>query len=442
MRFSTFKRGVHPHDNKSATNSLAIETLDPKPNAKLVFPMSQHLGAPCEPLVAVGDTVLMGQKIAEGNGFISTTIHSSVSGTVTDIKDVAVVNGSFIKSIIIENDGKDTKVEGMGDRVDYKTLSYDEIIERVKQAGIVGLGGAGFPTQVKLNAPKDKPIDYIIVNAAECEPYLTTDHRVMLEHTDELVQGLEIMLSLHPNARGIIGIETNKQDAIDALSNALLGKTNIELVGLVPKYPQGAEKQLIKATVNREVPSGGLPTDCGCIVNNVDTVRAIYKAVALNTPLITRVVTITGDCAVKPCNVEVRIGTILDDLLAEVGGIKEKTYKMVAGGPMMGVAFYKTDVPLIKTSSAFLFLSKEAGEMPPERNCICCAACVNHCPMGLMPLELNYYALIGDLESFEKYNGVDCIECGSCSYICPSKRHLAQTIRFARGTVLANRRKR
>ncbi len=440
MKFSTFKRGVHPHDYKEFTNNLVSRAIPPVADAEYFFPLAQHIGAPCEPIVAVGDRVLLGQKIAEGPGFMTTTIHSSVSGEVVAIKEVLLSSGSMVKSIVIKNDDLDEKVPGYGEYTEYTKLSKEEITSKIKDNGIVGLGGASFPTHVKLSPPADKKIDFLIVNAAECEPFLTTDHRVMLEKTEKFIGGIKVVLHMFPDTKCIIGIETNKMDAIKVLQEATKNEDRIEVMGLVPKYPQGSEKQLIEACTGRQVPSGKLPSDAGAIVHNVDTLIAIYEAVAFNMPLTQRVVTISGDMAVEPGNYVVRLGAPLNRVLSFIGGFNENTYKVVSGGPMMGTAMMSIEVPLTKTSSAFLFLSEEFAKMAPERNCIRCAKCVDHCPIGLMPYELNYNSINVDYGAFDANNGIDCIECGCCSYICPSKRHLAQTIRATKRTVMNNKR--
>ncbi len=441
MKLSTFKRGIHIHDGKEHTSSCAIQKINPKTGQVLMFPMSQHLGAPCEPLVAKGDTVLLGQKIGDSEAFVCAPIHSSVSGVVTDIKEIITPTGITSKAVFIENDGLDTPAEDLHDFKDYAKIPKDQLLKIIKEAGIVGLGGAGFPTHIKLNPPADKVIDYIIINAAECEPYLTTDHRVMLEETPRLVRGLQVMLSLHPKAKGIIGIETNKPDCIAKLQEATKDISNIEIVGLKPKYPQGAEKQLIYACTGREVPSGGLPADIGCIVNNVDTCIAIERAAYRARPLIRKVVTLVGSCLKNPGNYKVRLGQSLSDILDEIGGFKSQPTKIISGGPMMGVAAFSTDIPICKTSAAFIFLTDKEAHIPPERNCIRCGKCVRYCPIGLLPFELNQAALASDLDLFGKCNGGDCIECGCCSYVCPSKRHLAQSIRAYRRELLARRKK-
>ncbi len=440
MKYSTFKRGVHPHDHKELTNNLVSKVVDPVEGEEYFYPLSQHIGAPCEPLVAVGDRVLLGQKIAEGQGFVTATIHTAVSGEVVAIKDVLTANGALVKSIVIKNDGLDEKVAGYGEFTDYTKLSNQEIINKVKDGGIVGLGGAAFPTHVKLSPPPEAKIDYLLVNAAECEPFLTTDHRAMLEKTEKFLGGIKVVLQMFPDAECIIGVETNKMDAISVLHEATKNEPKIRVMGLIPKYPQGSEKQLIEACTGRQVPSGKLPSATGCIVQNVDTIIAIYEQVVNNIPLTTRFVTISGDKAVEPGNYEVRIGEKLNRFLESIGGLNEETYKIISGGPMMGTALSTTDIPFVKTSSSFLFFSEEFGKLQPERNCIRCAKCVDHCPIGLMPYELNFNSNNSDFGAFDENNGLDCIECGCCSYICPSKRHLAQTIRATKRTVMANKR--
>ena len=439
MNLHTFKRGIHPPDGKAFTNQKPIEILMPKEGALMVFPVSQHIGAPCEPIVQKGDRVLLGQKIAEATAFVCSPIHSSVSGTVKDIKPMLTPSGAMVKSIIIENDGKFEEDPSIGketDENDYKSMSREEILDKVKNAGIVGLGGAGFPTHIKLNPPPGQEIDSIIVNAAECEPYLTTDHRVMLEKTDRLVMGLDVMLRLHPKAKGYIAIEINKPDALEAVTKAAEKYPNIEVLALKCKYPQGSEKQLIYAVTGREVPSGGLPASVGCIVDNVDTVLAIERAVVKNRPLMRRIVTITGNGVNNPGNYQIRIGMNIKEFIEAVGGLKDDCAKIIAGGPMMGPALYNIDVPFVKTSSALLCMTKEEATLPEESNCIRCGKCVGACPMGLMPLELNQDALAKDYDAFEAHNGVDCIECGSCSFVCPAKRHLAQSLRITKRTVM------
>lgn len=441
MKQLSFKRGIHPPDGKAYSNKKPIEILMPKTGSDIVVPMSQHIGAPCEPLVNKGDRVLLGQKIAESSAFVSSPIHASVSGTVKDIKPMLTVSGAMVNSIIIENDGLYEESPEINNVKDYSSLTKEDKLNIIKNAGIVGLGGAGFPTHIKLNPPADKKIDYIIVNAAECEPYLTTDHRVLLEKTDRVVKGLDIMLSLHPDAKGYIAIEANKPDAIKAITSACESYDRIQVAILKTKYPQGSEKQLIYAVSKREVPSGGLPADVGCIVDNVDTVLAIERAILKDRPLMRRIVTLTGDGVNNPGNYQVRLGMSYNDLIEMSGGLKDDVKKVISGGPMMGVALYDLNVPIIKTSSAILCLTEESAVLPEPSNCIRCGKCVEACPMALVPPVLTKAANKGDAESFEKNHGLDCIECGSCSYVCPAKKHLAQTMRTYKRAVMASKRK-
>ncbi len=442
MNLHTFKRGIHPPDGKAYTNSKPIQIIMPKAGALMVFPLSQHIGAPATAIVNKGDRVLLGQKIAEAGGFVSSPIHSSVSGIVKDIKPMMAPSGAVMPSIIIENDGLYEEDSSLGKDTDWESFDRDKILNKIKEAGIVGLGGAGFPTHVKLNPPPTDKIDTIIVNAAECEPYITSDHRVMLEKTDRLVLGLAVMLKLHEGAKGYIAIEANKPDAIEAVSKACEKYDNISVLMLKTKYPQGSEKQLIYAVTGREVESGKLPASAGCIVDNVDTVLAIERAVVKDRPLMRRIVTFTGDAVANPGNYQIRIGMNINEFIEEVGGFKEEPGKIIAGGPMMGPAMFNTDVPFVKTSSALLCLTREAAKLPPEQNCIRCGKCVGACPMGLMPLVLNQDALSKDFGAFEVHDGLDCIECGSCSYVCPAKRHLAQSIRIFKREVMASKRKK
>ncbi len=441
MNVLSFPRGIHPHDEKEHTCDAKIEYILPKKGTHMVFPMSQHLGAPATPIVNVGDYVKVGQKVGEASAFVSSPVHTSVSGTVIAVENRLTAGGVMAMSVVIENDDEYNDLETINGNFDYTKMSKEEILEKIKDYGIVGLGGAGFPTYIKLNPPADKKIEYFIINAAECEPFLTTDHRVMLEETEVIIEGIKIVLQLHPDAKAVIGIETNKMDAIELLEKRLESEEKISVARLQPKYPQGSEKQLIYAVTNREVPSGGLPADVGCIVNNVDTIIAIQRAIVRNRPLMRKVVTLSGDCFKNPGNYKIRLGTPLMELIEATGGLVKTPQKVISGGPMMGVSIYVLEAPLGKTNSAFLFFSKELADVPAESNCIRCGRCVSHCPAGLLPLDLNRVIIKGDLEQFERLNGLDCVECGSCSYICPSKRHLAQSIRLSRRTVLASKRK-
>ncbi|MCY6370937.1 electron transport complex subunit RsxC [Clostridium ganghwense] len=439
MELLTFKRGVHPPHGKRFTENKPIEDLQPKD--LLVFPMSQHIGAPAECLVKKGDRVLVGQKIGQASGFISANIHSSVSGTVKDVKPVLTASGTKSLAVIVENDGQYEEVEFAKPK-DYKGMAKEEIAELVKEAGVVGMGGACFPTNVKLIPPPDKNIDSIVVNAAECEPYLTCDHRLMLEETEKIVEGLKIILHMYPNAKGYIGIEDNKKNAIETMQKAVKDISNIEVKGLKTKYPQGAEKQLIYAITKREVPSGKLPADAGCIVQNVTTLHEIYQAVVLGRPSITRVVTVTGEAVKEPKNVRVRNGMAFRELVDACGGFKEDPIKVISGGPMMGMAISTLDIPVVKGASGILCLTAKQAVLPQESSCIRCGKCVQACPMFLIPSALDSLGRRKDLEGFEEGHGLDCIECGSCTFVCPAKRHLIQSIRTSKRTVLANKRKK
>ena len=440
MGLLTFKKGIHPNDRKHLSMHKAIQDLLPKGN--LVFPMQQHIGAPCEPLVKKGDRVLMGQKIGESQAFVSAPIYSSVSGTVLDVAPRLHSNGTMVLSVIVENDNTYEEVQTMVPHSDYEKLSKLELVAIIKEAGIVGMGGAGFPTHIKLTPPADKPIDSIVINAAECEPYLTCDHRMMLEKSNEIVLGLKIILQMFPGVKGYIGIENNKPDAIEAMKKASENLSNVEVTPLKTKYPQGAEKQLIYAITGREVPSGKLPADVGCIVQNVDTIFEIYNAVVNGKPLIERVLTVTGEAIKEPLNLRVKFGTSIQEVVDAAGGFKEDPVKVISGGPLMGTTLSSLDTPVMKGTSGVLCLTKAQAKLEEESNCIRCGKCVDACPMFLNPTKLNSLVLRSEYEYFEKYHGMDCIECACCSYVCPAKRHLTQTCREGKRTVNINRRKK
>ncbi len=439
MRMATFKGGIHPYDGKDLSKEKATKVVLPK--GDLVFPLSQHIGAPATPVVAVGDSVLVGQTIAEGTGFISASICSSVSGKVKAIAKHLVAAGSMVESIIVENDGEYKTVEGYGVKRDYKAMTKDEIRAQVKAAGIIGMGGAGFPTHVKLTPKDDNQIDYVIVNGAECEPYLTSDYRMMLEQPEKIVEGLKIVLSLFPNAKGIISIEANKPEAIRVMQEAVANEDNITVKVLKTKYPQGAERKLIYASVGRKLNSNLLPSDVGCVVNNVDTIISIYLAVAENIPSIRRVITITGDAVADPCNFVVKTGTSYKELVEAAGGFTVEPEKVIAGGPMMGMALYDIDVPVTKASSALLAMKQDPVAQVDASNCIHCGRCASVCPSQLVPAMMAKAVKQGDLEKFQKLEGMECYECGSCTYVCPARIPLTQQFKKARKQVIANRRK-
>lgn len=439
MKAATFRGGIHPFEGKDMSKNLPTKLVLPK--GDLVYPMSQHIGAPSKPIVSVGERVLMGQKIAEAGGFISAVICSSVSGTVKAIEKRLTVSGNLSDAIIIENDNKYEAIEGFGKKRDYKKMSKTEIRECVKEAGIVGMGGAGFPTHVKLTPKDDDAIDYVIVNGAECEPYLTSDYRMMLEEPEKIVAGLNVILQLFEHAKGLIAIEDNKPEAISKISELVKDEARIEVKVLKTKYPQGAERQLIYASTGRKINSKMLPADAGCVVNNIDTVISIYMAVCESTPLIRRIVTVTGDAINTKQNFNVKTGTIYKELIEEAGGFKEQPEKVVSGGPMMGMALFNLEVPVTKTSSALLCLTHdEVAEQEPTA-CIRCGRCVEVCPSKLIPQKMLEYAEKFDDEGFQKLNGMECYECGCCTYVCPAKRRLTQAFKQTRRSILDSRRK-
>lgn len=429
MQKLTFRGGIHPNDSKSATNQIPIRELAPP--KLLYYPMQQHIGAPLSALVSVGDSVKMGQKIADSEAFMCAPLHASVSGTVKEIGLHLYPTGLKMPTIVIENDGLDTPEEPINTKP-LSGLSPKELVQLVRQAGVVGMGGAGFPTHVKLSPPPEKKITYIIVNGAECEPYLTSDHRVMLESPDEVISGLEAVMKIFSLDKAYIGIEENKPDAIEAIRAAAKRIPGIEVICLAKKYPQGAEKQLIKAITGREVPSGGLPMDVGCLVLNVDTATEIARVVGQGIPLMKRVVTVAGGAVAQPANLRVRIGTPFREVIEAAGGLCAEPKKIVMGGPMMGIAGYSLDVPVVKGTSGILAFTEEEVSIRSVTNCIRCGKCVKVCPMNLIPSMISAYALRKDLEMCEEYNLMDCIECGSCSYTCPAQRHLVQSIRWGK----------
>ena len=439
MKLLTFKRGIYPPHGKHFTENKKIENLMPKGN--LIFPMSQHIGAPCEPLVKKGDRVLVGQKIGEAKGFVSSPVYSSVSGIIKDVAPMPHLSGSKILSIIVENDNLYEESPFTLNNEDYKNLSKENLLKIIQEAGIVGMGGATFPTHVKLSPPPDKKIDYIIVNAAECEPYLTCDHRLMLENAFEIVEGLKIILHMFPNVKGYIAIENNKLDAVDVMKKAVKNIPNIEVAVLKTKYPQGAEKQLIYAVCEREVPSGKLPADVGCIVQNVGTVFEIYNAVIKGRPLIERIVTVTGEAVKEPKNLRVKLGTSFNELIDACGGFNEEPIKIISGGPLMGITISTLDLSVTKGTSGILCLTKKQAVLPEESSCIRCGRCIEACPMNLLPSMLDSLVKRRDYEAFEKCNGMDCIECGCCTVVCPAKRHLTQSCREGKRTITMNRKK-
>lgn len=437
MRKLTFQGGVHPYDGKELSKDKPIVSV--LPQGELVYPVSQHIGAPATPIVKKGDRVLAGQKIAEQNGFVSAPVYASVSGTVKAIEPRRVVTGDSVMSIVVENDGQYEEVT-MQPPGDPETLSREQIIDCIKEAGIVGMGGAGFPTYVKLSPKEPEKIEYCIANCAECEPYLTSDYRRMLEEPEKLVGGMKIILRLFPNARGVLAVEDNKPDCIRLLQEMVRGEERISVRALQTKYPQGAERTLIYAVTGRQINSSMLPADVGCVVNNVDTVVAIYRAVTEGRPLMERIVTVTGDAIENPQNYRVRIGMNYRELIEAAGGFRGKPEKIVCGGPMMGFAMFDLDVPTTKTSTALLCLSRDEVSAMEPGPCINCGRCVEVCPGRVVPSRLADYAEHFDEEAFVKNNGMECCECGCCSYVCPAKRPLTQEIKSMRKIQLAKRK--
>ena len=439
MKRKTFKGGAHPYDGKKMSRDCPIEILNP--GDTLVYPLSQHIGAMAKPLVKAGDRVLVGQKIAEKGGFISANIHSSVSGTVKAIEKRLVATGGMVDSIIVENDGMYEEAapifSGNPDE-----LSKDEIIKIIEEAGIVGMGGAGFPTNVKLSPKNADIIDSIIVNGAECEPYLTSDYRRMVEQTDKLVKGLKIVLKIFPDAKGYFGIEDNKPEAIEALLKATENEDRIEVVPLKTKYPQGGERSMIYAVTGRKINSKMLPADVGCIVHNVDTIYAIYNAVYNGKPLIERIVTITGDAVSTPKNFQVRIGTPFRELIDAAGGFTTEPEKIISGGPMMGFSFFNIDVPVVKGSSSLLAFIKDDVSHEEPSACLRCGRCAAACPEHLLPMKLAALAGQNEPEEFKKLGGMECVECGCCSYVCPAKRQVTQSVRSMKKLIIASARKK
>ena len=435
----TFRGGIHPYEGKELSKDHPIEKYLPK--GDLVYPLSQHIGAPSVPCVKKGDTVLAGQKIADAGGFVSVPLHASVSGTVKGIEKRLNATGSMVDCIVIENDQQYQETEFQEARLE--DLTKEEILNRIKEGGVVGMGGAGFPTHVKL-APKDpSKIEYILVNGAECEPYITSDYRRMIEEPEKVVKGLQVILTLFDSAKGYICIE-DKPDCIAKMKELVKDIDRIEVKEMMTKYPQGGERTLIYAATGREINSSMLPADVGCVVDNVETVISVYKAVILGRPVNSRVVTVTGDGIKEPKNLLVLAGTDMSELVDAAGGLKGKIAKAISGGPMMGFALYDLHVPCTKTTSAFLFLEHDAVSEAQEIQtaCINCGRCVSVCPGHVLPARLAKLAERGDMAGFEALDGMECCECGCCSYICPAKRPLTQSIKSMRKMVLASRRKK
>jgi electron transport complex protein RnfC len=432
----TFPGGLHPHDSKQATAHKPIEQ-SPLP-AELVLPLSQHIGAPAEACVEVGEVVLKGQMIGRAKGFVSVPIHASTSGEVIAIEPRIHPTGRMLESIVIKPDGEEKWCELQP--CDPETLTPADLIERIQQAGIVGMGGATFPAHVKLSPPDDKPIDTLILNGVECEPFLTADHRLMLEQPDQLLAGINILRRILNVTNIHIGIEANKPDAIALLQEQCVG-TGIEVVPLAVKYPQGAEKQLILAITGREVPSGTLPMEVGVVVQNVATTAAIATAVIEGKPLIERVCTVSGPLVKDPKNLRFHCGTPLQHLVDLCGGVEQTAAKILAGGPMMGQTQLSLETPATRGTSGLLLFAADDLSVRPQGPCIRCGRCVQTCPAGLLPTTIAAYVRLDLIEDAEAYHAMDCIECGCCSYSCPAAIPLVQSLRQAKGMILEKRRR-
>ncbi len=433
MKLKSFKKGIHPYEGKELSKDSPIQIVNA--SATMVYPLSQHIGIPAKAVVAKGDRVLKGQLIAEADGLISSPVYSSVSGTVKAIEKRIVASGIKVDCIVIENDNKDEAAEGFGESRNVEDLTAKDIADIITKAGIVGLGGAGFPTGVKLMPKNAQEIDTLIINGSECEPYLTSDYRLMLERGAEIVKGIEAALRLLPNAKAVIGIENNKPDAIQAMEKNTEGKNNISVCPLKTKYPQGGERQLIFAVTGRKINSKMLPADKNVVVVNTATCYAVYEAVCKNMPLIHKVVTITGEGVNTPCNLDVPLGISHGEMLEAAGGAKENVVKFISGGPMMGMAMSSLDVPVVKTSSSILAFTEDDVAVLPESACIHCGKCMTVCPQQLVPQMLVKAVKTNNFENFDALGGMECIECGCCSYICPAKIPLTQRFKYGKAKV-------
>lgn len=440
MTKRTFRHGIHPHnDGKALTADAAIREF--RPTGEAVYPLGQHIGAPAQPVVAVGDPVLVGQPLAQPNGFVSAAICSAVSGRVKAIEPRMTVGGKEQLSVVVENDGQFAPLPTLGQARNPENMTGEEILAAIRDAGIVGQGGAGFPTHVKLTMKPGVSPDTLLINAAECEPYLTSDYRMLLENTDELLEGIGVLLRLFPEAQAVIGIEDNKPEAIRRLRQAVGDSPRLRVQVLKTKYPQGGERMLMDAVTGRKVSAAGLPIDAGCVVLNVSTVVSIARAVCRQIPQIYTVMTVTGDGAASPCNLRVPVGSSHREVLEAAGGLKGEPEKIISGGPLMGMAMASLDVPVVKTSSSILAMERDEVALWEPSACIRCGRCIRVCPENLVPVEMARAADSFDLEAFQKLGGMECIVCGCCTYICPAKRRLTQSFQYARTAVAAERRR-
>jgi Na+-translocating ferredoxin:NAD+ oxidoreductase subunit C len=436
----TFKGGYHPPDGKSFSEKMPIEKM-PSPKIAAIH-LHQHIGAPSKAIVNIGDEVKIGQPISEAGGFVSIPVHASISGKVKAIAKITDAAGNKTDAVVIEGDGKDEMFPGVGVKVDYSQLSADEIKKKIAASGVAGMGGARFPTHVKLSPPAEKKINYIILNGVECEPYLTADDRLMQESPETIIEGLKLMMKVVNAENGIIGIEKNKPESIRIMKEKTASMQNIKVIDLEVKYPQGGEKQLIFAAIGKEVPSGGLPMDVGVVVSNVGTANAVYEAVALNKPFYERVVSVTGESITNPKNLLVRIGTPTSELIEYCGGVKEDVYKVVNGGPMMGAAMYSMEAPVHKGTSGILCLSKENAAVYEEQPCISCGKCVSVCPLKLVPTEIQMNVQFKRFEQAEKLGILDCMLCGTCAYVCPAKRNLVHYFNIGKAKIAEMKKKK
>ncbi|HGE72117.1 TPA: electron transport complex subunit RsxC [Candidatus Poribacteria bacterium] len=432
-----FHGGIHPKDEKlSAKKKIENAELP----AKVIIPLHQHIGTPARPIVEVGEEVKKGQKIGEATGFISANVHSSISGKIISIsRNLYPALGRTSDAVTIESDGKDEWIENITPH-NPELLTDKQIIDIISEAGIVGMGGAGFPTHAKLSIPEGKRIETVLLNGAECEPYVTADHALMLEESEKIIDGLMIVMQVTKAKQAFIGIEKNKPDAIEIFENILGSDKNIKVAPLKVKYPQGWENMLAKAILHKEIPSNRLPLDFGVIITNVSTAYAISNAVRLGQPLIERIISVNGDGIVEPKNLRVRIGTLFSDIIRQCGDFKKEVAKVIAGGPMMGASMSDINVPIVKGTNNILVLTKEKVKEYEQKPCIRCARCINVCPVGLMPRMIALLTQKGMIKEAEKYFPLDCKECGCCSYVCPSKIPLVQLIQFAKTDIIAKQK--
>ena len=423
-----FFGGIHPKDKKSPANSAGSIPMAPPP--QVAIPMSQHIGAPCTPSVAIGESVKFGQKIADSGAPVSAPIHATVSGKVVKIEPGELPDGRISSFVVIENDGNDSLCETILPRSEeaVSAMTAEEITKIIREAGIVGMGGAAFPTAFKIESSRGKT-DTIIINGAECEPYITSDHRTMLEHPDEMIKGIELIMRACETPKVIFGIESNKTDAAELLKAKCAEKPEIEIRLMPCRYPQGAEKQLVQTLTGREVPPGGLPAAVGCSVFNAFTAYMVYRAVYEGMPVVERVVTVSGSGSHEPKNYLTRIGTPLTYVFEQAGGLKEDLNKVIMGGPMMGIAIYNLDVSTMKGTNAILAFSDDEDKTVSDPTCIRCGKCAEVCPMRLLPVYMHMYEQKNDFAGMERYNLTDCIECGACTYTCPGRLHLTHSFR-------------